>query len=181
MTPAAGGPRWTPPTACGPIEYDDLGQLTHAVLASTDSSIPNQDLTYVYDALGNRIRTIENGVTTEYTTNNLNQYTRTVSTAEGETTYVFDLDGNLIQETSPSGTTVYTYNDENRLVAVAKGSDTWQYTYDALGNRVATVENGTVTRYVIDPIGLGNVVGEYDAAGNLICPLRLWFWFALAY
>ena len=149
-------------------EYDDLGQLTHAVLVSTDSSIPNQDLTYVYDALGNRIRTIENTVTTEYTTNNLNKYTQTVSSAEGETTYVFDLDGNLIEERAPSGTTVYTCNDENRLVAVARGGDTWQYTYNSLGNRVATSENGLTTRYVIDPIGLGNVVGEYDSSGNLI-------------
>jgi RHS repeat-associated protein len=144
-------------------EYDDLGQLTHAVLDSTDPDIPDQDLQYVYDALGNRIRTIENGVTTEYTTNNMNQYTRV-----GDTTYVFDADGNLIQEIAPGGTTTYTYNDENRLVSVTKGDDTWQYIYDALGNRVATTENGLITSYVIDPIGLGNVVGEYDTSGNLI-------------
>jgi YD repeat-containing protein len=62
-------------------QYDDVGQLTRAVLDSTDPQIPGQDLTYVYDALGNRVRTIENGVTTEYTTNNMNQYTRTVSSA----------------------------------------------------------------------------------------------------
>ena len=42
-------------------EYDDLGQLTHAVLASTDPQIPNQDLRYEYDAMGNRVRTMENG------------------------------------------------------------------------------------------------------------------------
>jgi RHS repeat-associated protein len=144
-------------------DYDDLGQLTHAVLTSTDPDIPSQDLAYVYDALGNRIRTIENGVTTEYTANNLNQYV-----SVGDTDYVFDLDGNLIQETSPSGTTTYTYNDENRLIAVSKGADTWEYAYDALGNRVATTENGVTKRFVIDPIGLGNVGGEYDGAGNLL-------------
>ena len=44
-------------------EYDDLGQLTHAVLASTDPQIPNQDLRYEYDAMGNRLRAMENGVT----------------------------------------------------------------------------------------------------------------------
>lgn len=144
-------------------DYDDSGQLTHAVLASTTTTLPNQDLTYVYDALGNRIRTVENGVATTYTINNMNQYTRV-----GDTTYVFDTDGNLIRETSlTSGTTTYTYNDENRLVAVSKPSGNWQYQYDAFGDRVATVENGAVTRDVIDPIGLGNVVGEYDGAGNL--------------
>ena len=46
------------------------------MFAPADSSIPAQDLTYVYDALGNRIQTIDNGVTTEYTTNNMNQYTK---------------------------------------------------------------------------------------------------------
>jgi YD repeat-containing protein len=56
--------------------YDDIGQLTHAVFASTNPAIPDQDLLYVYDAMGNRIRTVENGVTTAYTTNNLNQYTQ---------------------------------------------------------------------------------------------------------
>ena len=45
------------------------------------------------------IRTVENGVATAYTTNNLNQYTRV-----GDTTYAFDADGNLVSETSPSGT-----------------------------------------------------------------------------
>jgi RHS repeat-associated protein len=141
-------------------EYDDIGQLTHAVLAPANPAvIHNQDLRYEYDALGNRIRTIENGVTTAYTTNNMNQYTQV-----GNTTYTFDADGNLIQETSPAETTTYTYNDENRLVAVTAGTNTWQYTYDAFGSRVAATENGITTRHIVDPIGLGNLVGEYNAS-----------------
>ena len=62
-------------TALWTYEYDATGPVDHAVLDSTDPGIPDQDLTYVYDAAGNRIRTISNGVTTEYTTNNMNQYT----------------------------------------------------------------------------------------------------------
>ncbi|MCX6876240.1 MAG: putative Ig domain-containing protein [Verrucomicrobia bacterium] len=141
--------------------YDDLGQLTRAVLASTDAAIPAQDLTYVYDPLGNRLRTIENGITKAYTTNHLNQ-----STKVGDTDYVFDLDGNLTEERAPGKTTSYTYNDENRLVGITAGTGNWTYTYDAFGNRVATTENGQATHYVIDPTGLGNVVGEYDGAGS---------------
>ncbi|KKK75076.1 hypothetical protein LCGC14_2877370, partial [marine sediment metagenome] len=144
-------------------EYDDIGQLTHAVLDSSDPQIPDQDLTYVYDALGNRISTIVNGETAEYTTNNMNQYIQV-----DDTTYEFDADGNLIREISPDGTTTYTYDDENRLVGVSSSEGDWEYAYDGFGNRVATTENGQTTRYVIDPIGLGNVVGEYDAAGSLI-------------
>jgi RHS repeat-associated protein/uncharacterized repeat protein (TIGR01451 family) len=45
---------------------------------------------------------------------------------------------------------------------------TWSYSYDGLGNRLGKVENGTSTQYVIDPIGLGNVVGEYNSSGSLI-------------
>jgi len=148
--------RWT-------YGYDATGQLTRAVLVSTDPDIPDQDLTYVYDAVGNRIRTIINGELTEYTTNNMNQYVQV-----GDRAYVFDADGNLVQETGPDGMVIYTYNDENRLVAVTRGDDVWRYTFDALGNRVAVDDNGAVTRYVIDPIGFGNVVGEYDDAGNSI-------------
>jgi YD repeat-containing protein len=112
--------------------YDDIGQLTHAVFASTNPAIPDQDLLYVYDAMGNRIRTVENGVTTAYTTNNLNQYTQV-----GNTTYAFDADGNLVSETSPSGTVLYSYDDENRLIAVQQGADAWAYSYDAFSQRVA--------------------------------------------
>jgi RHS repeat-associated protein len=144
-------------------EYDDLGQLTHAVFASTAADIPSQNLTYVYDALGNRVQTIENGVTTQYIANNLNQYVRV-----GATNYVFDADGSLVQEITPQGTNTFVYNDENRLVGVRNAAGNWQYVYDALGNRVATTENGATKRFVIDPIGLGNVVGEYDGTGNLL-------------
>jgi len=148
--------RWT-------YQYDENGQLTRAVLASSDPEIPNRDLAYVYDPVGNRVRTIIDGEVTEYTTNNMNQYVQV-----GDRTYVFDADGNLIQETGPDGTTTYTYNHENRLVAVTSDSDAWQYTYDALGDRVAMDENGVVTRYIVDPVGWGNVVAEYGATGNLV-------------
>ncbi len=145
-------------------EYDDIGQLTHAVFApAAGSPAPAQNLRYIYDAMGNRVQTVENGVTTNYTTNSLNQYTQV-----GNTTYIFDADGNLIRETSPSGATVYSYDDENRLIAVQQGADAWTYTYDAFGQRVASSRNGTTTRYMIDPVGLGDVVGEYDSAGNLM-------------
>lgn len=144
--------------------YDATDQLTRAVFNSANSDIPDRDLTYVYDAAGNRIRTIENGVTTEYTANNLNQYT-----SANEITYEYDADGNLVFKTEGDSTWTYTYNSENRLISVTEpdGSQT-EYEYDALGNRVATVSKGQRTEFLIDPFGLGDVVGEYDSSGNLI-------------
>ena len=54
--------------------YDDIGQLTHAVFSTATTNIPAQDLLYVYDAVGNRIQTVENGVTSSYAANDLNEY-----------------------------------------------------------------------------------------------------------
>lgn len=145
-------------------EYDAVGQLTNAVFTSTNESIPDQNLTYVYDAAGNRVRTIVNDDTTEYATNNLNQY----ETA-GDTVYDYDADGNLISKTEGENVETYGYNSENRLVRVSdnEGNETL-YEYDPLGNRTATVYNGERTEYLVDPFGLGDVVGEYNGEGELV-------------
>src|SRR5262249_45129631 len=70
--------------------YDADGQLIHAVFASTNPTVPSQDLAYNYDAMGNRLTTVINGVTTAYTTNNVNEYT-----SVGGVAYQYDADGNL--------------------------------------------------------------------------------------
>jgi RHS repeat-associated protein len=144
-------------------QYDDVGQLVGAQFDSINPGITDRDLTYEYDPLGNRIRTIVNGATTDYTTNDMNQYE-----AVGDVTYEYDDDGNLTAKITPTGTTTYAYDIENRLVRVETAADTWEYVYDALGSRVATVHNGTETNYLVDPIGLDTVIAEYDAAGDLI-------------
>jgi len=143
--------------------YDPTGQLTSAVFTPVSGSpVPAQNLQYVYDALGNRIRTIENGVTTNYTTNNLNQYTNV-----GGDTLVYDADGNLISRSGPSGDATYTYDQQNRLTRVVTPDGTWVYEYDAFGDRIASTYNGVKTEYVLDPTGLVNVVGQYTSAGDL--------------
>lgn len=118
---------------------------------------------YSYDAAGNRIKTIENGVITNYTTNNLNQYKKV-----GTATHTYDLDGNLIKVVDGANVTTYTYNDENRLIKAVTATGTFEYEYDAFGNRTAVIENGQRKQYLIDPFGLGDVVGEYNATGGLI-------------
>ncbi|WP_026733597.1 RHS repeat-associated core domain-containing protein [Fischerella sp. PCC 9605] len=144
--------------------YDATSQLTGAVFDSTNPEIPDQNLSYTYDAAGNRIQTVNNGETTEYNTNNLNQY----ETA-GDVVYDYDADGNLISKTEGNEVTTYEYNSENLLVKVVEpnGVET-EYEYDALGNRIATIYDGDRTEYLIDPFGLGDVVGEYDEEGNLV-------------
>jgi RHS repeat-associated protein len=144
--------------------YDTTGQLTHGVFTSTNAAIANQDLTYEYDAAGNRVRTIVNGVTDTVTTNNLNQYTQS-----GNTAYRYDADGNLIEKQTGSQLWKYSYDDQSRLIKVVDSTNNiTQYEYDVFGNRSATIYNGTRTEYLVDPSGLGDVVSEYDGSGGLV-------------
>jgi RHS repeat-associated protein len=137
--------------------YDAVGRLTSVTLPDT------RTITYQYDAAGNRVAVFDNGVAVNYTTNHLNQYT-----SAGGTNYTYDLNGNLVAASGPNGMTSYTYDALGRVVGVTNASGTWRYEYDALGNRVAMAHNGVRTEYLIDPLGLGNVVGEYDGAGQLL-------------
>jgi RHS repeat-associated protein len=137
--------------------YDADGELTQAVFASNNpASIPNQNLVYNYDAMGNRTSTVINGVTTTYVSNDMNEYT-----SVGGVAYTYDKNGNLLSE----GTNTYTYNSLNELTSVTNASGTTTYTYNTLGQRVASVTGGQTTQYLIDPAGLGNVVATYSGSG----------------
>jgi RHS repeat-associated protein len=144
-------------------DYDATGQLIHAAFASASAFIHSQDLTYVYDSAGNRVRTIKNNTVTEYSTNNLNQY----SGATG-TTYQYDADGNLISRAENGIVSTFSYDDQNRLIQIIAPNDIWSYEYDVFGNRTASTHNGQRTEYLFDPTGTGDVVAEYGSNGNLI-------------
>jgi RHS repeat-associated protein len=137
--------------------YDATGQLTSVVTPD------GRNLQYQYDVAGNRIGVADRGVTTNYSANNLNQYTNV-----GNAIYLYDADGNLTSKIQGDQTSTYTYDIENRLTKVVTAEGTWEYQYDALGNRIASILNDQRTDYLIDPFGLGNVVGEFNGSGNLI-------------
>jgi RHS repeat-associated protein len=143
-------------------EYDAAGQLTHAVFDAAIPSISDQDLFYSYDSTGNRIRSVENGVVTEYTANELNQYVRV-----GDTTYTYDLDGNLTGKSSGAGTWAYTFDEEGQLIGVDGPDGVWVFEYDALGNRVASIRDGERSEYAIEPFA-ESIIQEIDAAGAAI-------------
>ena len=140
--------------------YDANGQLVGADFTSSDPAvISNQSRQYVYDAAGNRISTLVNGVATSYSSNALNQYT-----SVGGAGYSYDADGNLLSD----GLRSYEYNSENRMIRASAGADVWEYEYDLLGNRSAVIHNGQRTSYLVDPFaGFGDVVGTYNADGSL--------------
>lgn len=151
-------------------EYDPIGQLAHAVFISTNGALPNQDLSYDYDAAGNRVRTIENGETTVYDADGMNRYQNV-----GRDIYAYDADGNLTEKRCVAPlcggedvTTHYAYDDESRLIRVDGPDGSWTYEYDVLGNRMATVYNGQRTEYLIDPTGLVDVLAEYGPGGATV-------------
>ena len=145
--------------------YDAAGELTGAVFTSNDpAQIANQSLQYFYDASGNRTETIVNGMTTDYTSSDRNEYTQV-----GSTTYSYDGNGSLVAETGSSGATSFTYNAAGQLVGIqGPGGVSSSFTYDPLGNLYSTMQNGQKAQYLVDPTGLGNIVGEYNSSGAVL-------------
>ena len=101
------------------------------------------------------------GTTTQYTANDLNEYTQV-----GGTTYQYDANGDLISSTDSGGTTTYSYNVLGQLVSAVSPTGTTTYQYDALGYLVSETVNGQVTNNLVDPTGLGEVVAQFNGAGR---------------
>ena len=110
--------------------YDADGQLTSVQTPA------GEIITYQYDAAGNRVAVVDNGTSTLYTANNLNEYTQA-----GNTSYTYDSAGNLISKTDSTGTTTYSYNVLNQLVSVDSPAGLATYQYDALGYLVSQTLN----------------------------------------
>ena len=108
--------------------YDRLNHLTF------ESSFANR---FAYDSLSNCLT--KN--TQDWTTNTLNQLTATPTA-----TYVYDLNGNLKNESNPSIT--YEYDALNRLVSLERNHVKTHFSYDAL-NRCTQVKDPSGTKNLL--------------------------------
>ncbi|MEA4923424.1 MAG: hypothetical protein VB031_08770, partial [Eubacteriaceae bacterium] len=112
--------------------YDADGQLT-ATEIKDDIDNTVKDISYTYDAAGNRAKETESGsgtddgrVTTDYTYNSLDQMTGAKTMQAEDTvsdkTYTYDGNGNQIKEADSENkiTNIMTYDGENRLSTVTK-------------------------------------------------------------
>lgn len=138
--------------------YDQHGRLTQSVKTdNTDAS--TETAVYTYDNAGNRLTETVDGVTTEYTYNELNQLTGQV-TEDSETLYLYDERGNQIHaETIAEDETVSTVDMEYSIMGemttrTEKTGDTTTLTqtnvYDQDGQRIKRTQDGTSRQYFYD-------------------------------
>lgn len=116
--------------------YDAISQLISFKRGTT------VDKTFQFNPLGNRLKVIENGVVTNYTSNRINGY----SSISGGITFTpqYDANGNLLNDADHQ----YQYNLNNKLVGV--DNNTASYAYDALSRRISkTTTSGTITYFYI--------------------------------
>ena len=111
--------------------YDAIGQLINFKRGSTI------DNSYQFDLLGNRVKVSENGIATNYITNNVNAYTAITGGLNFMPQY--DDNGNLIKDDNHT----YSYDWNNKLVGVDDNKAIMKY--DALGRRIA--KNSTTYYY----------------------------------
>ena len=114
--------------------YDAISQLISFTRGKTVNN------TYEFDLLGNRVKTLENGVATHYTSNNVNAYTNI--TGGLNFTPQYDDNGNMLNDDKHT----YAYDFNNKLINVDATASS--YKYDALGRRIA--KNNTLYYYVGD-------------------------------
>lgn len=111
--------------------YDLISQLTSFKRGTT------VDKSYQFDLLGNRVKVLENGIATNYTSNNVNAYTNI--TGGLNFTPRYDDNGNMLNDDKHT----YAYDYNNKLVSVDQILGI--YKYDALGRRIA--KNNTLFHY----------------------------------
>ncbi len=168
--------------------YDALGRLSEL----TDGN-GNLIVLYTYDAAGNLIQKDNgNGTRTVYTYDSDGDVLSITNFAPNHVTvnsfddYTYNALGNVVTDTSQDGEWTYSYDADSQLIqAIFAPNSTdpdgltaqdLQYVYDAAGNRISETVNGVVTTYVTNNVneytssttnGVTTTY-QYDANGNLI-------------
>ncbi|MGH7181350.1 MAG: RHS repeat-associated core domain-containing protein, partial [Nitrospiraceae bacterium] len=133
------------------------------------------DLTYTYDAAGNRIKTggsfARSGLPPALTTVSYNANNQ--QTTFGTNTETYDLNGNLATVTDAGVTTTYTWNARNQLTGISNTGFSASFTYDSLGRRTGRTVQGTTTNYVYDGVNPVQEKNGGTVTANLITGLGI--------
>ncbi|MEL6630232.1 MAG: RHS repeat-associated core domain-containing protein [Bacteroidota bacterium] len=115
--------------------YDDINRIIdfkRGTLSGGAIPSPISDIQYNYDGVGNRTAINENGTSTTYTTNPVNQYTGILGLVSLNPTY--DNNGNLTSD----GQQTFQFDQDNKLISIDNGA-TGTYLYDAFGRRTRKI------------------------------------------
>jgi len=143
--------------------YDDASRLIGQTYTGPGGSLG--DLSYTYDATGNRIATggtwARSLLPPSVLSSNYDQSNEQL--AFGQVAQTFDANGNLITQTDANGTTTYTWDARNRLVGINGPSVSATFAYDALGRRISKTINGMTTAFLYNGL---DIVQESGANGD---------------
>ena len=106
--------------------YNDRSEVVSAAMG-------DHDYAYAYDPIGNRTSSTEDGATSVYEANELNQYAA-IGRATGTEEPAYDDDGNM---TETGDGWFYEWNGENRMVLASNAVHVVRYAYDARGRMVS--------------------------------------------
>ena len=130
--------------------YNAKGEVTKA-----DSTIPGLDRAYVFDMIGNRLKSADSltlPAANNYTPNALNQYSSITNPQSAILNPLHDADGNMTSGPLPANVnanSTLVWDGENRLIqAQVNGGATVNFTYDAQSRRIAETI-GTTTKITI--------------------------------
>ena len=130
--------------------------------------MPSYDISYTYDAVGNRLTKTDNlaSETTTSTYDAANQLETSVD-ASGTTDYTYDEAGNLTTITDPSSNvTSYTWDEENRRTKVELASPSTEVvtsTYNGDGLRVKREDSSVTKKFIWDEQAYLAETDENDA------------------
>jgi YD repeat-containing protein len=151
--------------------YDLVDQLTREEIL--EGPVVSRVISYRYDAVGNRLERNDSveGITT-YTYNGMNQLASSAKVGI-TTTYIYDDNGSLIRQESPTKLILNQWNSEKRLVGVTITENgvthNIHYKYNTEGIRTAQIVDGQETRYLIDVTRpYAQVREEYQADGDMM-------------
>ncbi len=112
------------------------------------ASSTNNVYSYVYDDIGNRITSNENGESKAYIANDLNQYSSIIDAVDAFVPQ-FDVDGNETLVRTSTGVWQVEYNGENRPVRWTRGNTIITMDFDLMGRRTfyREIENGNQVKF----------------------------------
>jgi len=147
--------------------HDEVHQLTRERRSGANS----YDVTYTYDAVGNRLAEVDSGAVTTYSYNAANELESTED-GSGATTYTYDANGNTVGELRPDGDRVtYTWDIENRQTKVELPAGVVNtVTLDGDGKRRSIEDSDGLRNLIWD---LENILAETDTGNSTVAQYTL--------